>query len=335
MKVLVNGLGNIGSTLLQVLARHREVAGITELYGRKNTVRAWDVAGLARLRAAGVMVVADEPPGQARFADVCDDIEYVFDTTAAGGAIGNRSGYDRMPRLVGAVAQGSAQGFGAPYVLGLGVDVSESRYVHVVSCSTHAALAVLRTVSAGSLEDIVSADFVNVRRSEDIGQHERLVGGNVLARHLDPTLGTHHAIDAGSVLATIGRPVRMQSSDITTPSQFLHSTRFAIRLARPISYQQAVDRLSTDPYTATTTMFDSNMVFEVGRRYGFAGRLFSQAIFVPGNLLVRDDVVSGWAFVPQEGNTVLSTVAAFLQRTHRGPAAALAEIATDLLIREL
>lgn len=335
MNVLVNGVGNIGTTLLQVLAAHRDGLGITELFARKNTVHPWEVAGLERLKDLDVVVVADGPPGQVRFDEVSDQLEYVFDTTAAGGALANRLSYDVMPALLGASGQGTEQGFGTPYALGLGLDLADSRYVHVVSCSTHAALAVLRSVSEGRLEDIVSADFVNVRRSEDIGQHERLVGGNVLARHLDPVLGTHHAIDAASVLAVLGRQVPMQSSDITTPSQFLHSTRFSVRLATPITEGEARARLERDPYVATTTMFDSNKVFETGRRHGFAGRLFSQAIFVPGNLLVNGDTVSGWAFVPQEGNTVLSTVAAFLQRTHPEPDAALAEVAARLLIREL
>jgi glyceraldehyde-3-phosphate dehydrogenase/erythrose-4-phosphate dehydrogenase len=335
MKVMVNGIGNIGTTLLQVLGAHRETLGITELYARKNTVRPWDVSGLERLKDLGVTVVADQHPGQVRFDDVCDEVEYLFDTTAAGGARANRATYDAMPALVGASGQGTEQGFGTPYALGLGINVRTSRYVHVVSCSTHAALCVLRTLSEGRLEDIVNADFVNVRRSEDIGNHERLVGGNVLARHLDPVLGTHHAIDADSVLAVLGRQVPMQSSDITTPSQFLHSTRFSVRLSHPVSEAEVRARLEHDPYVATTTMFDSNRVFGLGRRFGFAGRLFAQAIFVPGNILVKGDTVSGWAFVPQEGNTVLSTVAAFLQRTHPEPETALDSVASRLLIREL
>lgn len=335
MRVMVNGVGNIGTTLLQVLGAHRETLGVTELYARKNTVRPWDVSGLERLKDLGVVVVAEEHPGQVRLDDVRDEVEYVFDTTAAGGARANRASYDAMPALVGASGQGTEQGFGTPYALGLGIDVRTSRYVHVVSCSTHAALCVLRTLSDGRLEDIVHADFVNVRRSEDIGNHERLVGGNVLARHLDPVLGTHHAIDADSVLAELGRQVPMQSSDITTPSQFLHSTRFSVRLSRPIGEEEVRGRLERDPYVATTSMFDSNKVFEVGRRFGFAGRLFAQAIFVPGNILVKGDTVSGWAFVPQEGNTALSTVAAFLHRTHPDPQAALEGVAESLLIRRL
>jgi len=335
MKVMVNGVGNIGTTLLQVLAAHRDTLGITEVYARKNTVRPWDVAGLELLKGLDVTVVADEYPGQVRFEEVADQVNYVFDTTAAGGARRNKPTYDAMPALVGASGQGTETGFGTPYALGLGVDVSRDRYVHVVSCSTHAALCVLRTISSDRLDDIVSADFVNVRRSEDIGNHERLVGGNVLARHLDPVLGTHHAIDADSVLQVLGKEVPMQSSDITTPSQFLHSTRFSIRLAGAIGEEEVRDRIQTAAYVATTTMFDSNKVFETGRRFGFAGRLYAQAIFVPGNLLVKGDTVSGWAFVPQEGNTVLSTVSAFLQSTHPEPRVAIDALTERLLIRSL
>jgi glyceraldehyde-3-phosphate dehydrogenase/erythrose-4-phosphate dehydrogenase len=335
MKVMVNGVGTIGTTLLQVLAAHRGALGIDEVYARKNTVRPWDVAGLELLKGLDVTVVADEYPGQATFAEVRDEIGYVFDTTAAGGARRNRPTYDEMSALVGASGQGTETGFGMPYALGMGIDTREDRYVHVVSCSTHAALCVLRTLSAGRLDDIVSADFVNVRRSEDVGHHERLVGGNVLARHLDPDLGTHHAIDASRVLAVLGQRVEMQSSDITTPSQFLHSTRFSVRLPGPVTPEEVAMRIEREPWAATTAMFDSNKVFEAGRRFGFAGRLFSQVVFVPGNVLVKGDMVSGWAFVPQEGNTVLSTVSAFLQRTHPAPDDALAEVASHLLLRAL
>ena len=53
----------------------------------------------------------------------------------------------------------------------------------------------------------------------------------------------------------------------------------------------------------------------LGRRYGFNGRLFSHAIILSENLLVDRNSIKGWAFIPQEGNTLLSTVHSFLLQT--------------------
>ena len=36
MRVLVNGVGNIGTTLLNILNDYRELLGIKEIYAKKN-----------------------------------------------------------------------------------------------------------------------------------------------------------------------------------------------------------------------------------------------------------------------------------------------------------
>ena len=196
-------------------------------------------------------------------------------------------------------------------------------------------MAILQTVSDGDLDDIVSADLVVARRSEDFGNHDRLVSGNVVARHLDPVLGTHHAIDADAVLRRLGRQIPMQSSDITTPSQFLHATRFTVRLSSPVSPDAVRARIERNQLVGTTRIFDSNKVFEIGRRFGLGGRLYNQAIFVSENLLVTGDEVRGWVVVPQEGNTILSTISAFLELTQPGSQPVMDELVARLLIRDL
>jgi glyceraldehyde-3-phosphate dehydrogenase/erythrose-4-phosphate dehydrogenase len=335
VRVLVNGVGTIGTTLLQVLAAHRDLLGITELSAHKGTVRPWDEPELNRLKDIGIELAG--PVGTPTLEQVGAEVDYVFDSGRTGGAVIRRATYDAFPSLLGASAQGTEPGFGMPYVLGLGMDVGSERFVHVPSCNTHSALAILRTLSDGRLDDIVEADFVVARRSEDIGNHERLVAGNVFARHLDPELGTHHALDADAVLRRLGHRIPMQSSDITTPSQFLHASRFTVRFTQEVSVAEISDRIARSPYVATTRVFDTNKLFETGRRHGLAGRLYAQAIFVSENLLVKGDRVAGWVAVPQEGNTILSTVAAFLQRT-RGPEEAQARIdalAEALVLRQV
>jgi hypothetical protein len=331
MRVLVNGVGNIGTTLLQVLTTHRSLLGLEEIYAHKATVHPWDQAQLRRLKGLGVVLVGEH--GSMPLEAVCDEIDYVFDTGRPGGGVARQASYDGWRGLRGGSAQGTEHAFGTPYVHGLGLPVD--RWTHIPSCNTHSALAILHTLADGDLDEVVSADFVVARRSEDIGNHERLVAGNVVARHLDPELGTHHAIDADAVLRRIGRRIPMQSSDITTPSQFLHATRFTVRLRTEVSADAVQARIERNPLVGTTRIFESNKVFEIGRRFGLGGRLYNQAIFVAENLLVSGDEVRGWVVVPQEGNTILSTVGAFLEWTQPGRRDVMDELADRLLIRDL
>ena len=116
----------------------------------------------------------------------------------------------------------------------------------------------------------------------------------------------------------------MTSSDVTTPSQLMHAVRFDVRLREPRAATAIAADLAAHPRLATTAKFDSNRVFELGRRYGFQGRLFAHAIVVANDLMIRGRSVKGWAFVPQEGNTLLSTVEAFLLQTRPADAEAIA-----------
>lgn len=337
VKVLVNGVGNIGTTMLQVLAAHRKTLGISAIYAHRATLRPWETAQVRRLEAHGVVVLAPEHSELDPLDTVTNEIEYVFDTTRQGGGLRNRCLYEKLPSLLGASAQGSESGFGTPFMLGFDIPVQDSPFVHIVSCNTHGALAVLLALSGGDLDQVEDADFVVARRSDDIANHERLVAGNVISRHLDPALGTHHGIDADALLRSVGRVLPIQTSDITTPSQFLHASRFSVKMNEQISLPEVAERIENNPYVGTTAIFDSNKVFEIGRRFGLAGRLFNQAVFVPNNLLVKGTTVTGWTFVPQEGNTILSTLAAFLRRTRPVDEAtqALETVARSLLIRRL
>ena len=50
MKVLVNGIGNIGTTVLNVLARFQDILGITQIYALKNTLHPWNQIDLDKGR---------------------------------------------------------------------------------------------------------------------------------------------------------------------------------------------------------------------------------------------------------------------------------------------
>jgi glyceraldehyde-3-phosphate dehydrogenase (NAD(P)) len=313
--VLVNGAGNIGTTLANLLLAHRSVLGIGEVVLRKvREARAFDQPDLNELARRGARLVRCPTDASAR--DLLASVDYVFDCRKPGAALRDRESYLGLPNLRGASAQGSEAGFGVPFVGGINADVVRGeRLVQIASCNTHATATLLRVLGGERLARLEEADLVCVRRSEDLGGSERLVGANVVSRHRDPRHGTHHAADAARVYATLGLAPLVTSSDITTPSQLMHAVRFNVRLRTPRAAADVVADFEAEPHLATTAKFDSNRVFELGRRYGFQGRLYAHAIVVTNDLLVTDQSVRGWAFVPQEGNTLLSTIEAFLLQT--------------------
>ena len=195
--------------------------------------------------------------------------------------------------------------------------IKDDKYVLVVSCNTHALSSLITTLSGQNLANFEEGDFVIVRRSEDIGNHERLVGSNVISRHLNQTIGTHHAIDVKDLFDTKHIYLNIQSSDITTPSQLMHTVRFNLKFKKLPNQNSINQYIEANPFVSSTNKFDSNIVFELGRRYSAYGRLFSHAIINSNNLLIdeQDQRIKGWAFIPQEGNTILSTIHAFLIQT--------------------
>lgn len=336
MNVLVNGIGNIGSTLLGLLVEYKDVLQINKVYALKNAPAPWQDIDLKHWAENGVEVCTRfSNDGYLFLDDIIDEVHYIFDCTDNGGGRKNRQWYIDLPNLIGASAQGSEKGFGKSFMSGVNESViAKEKFAHIVSCNTHSAGAILQTFAGKQLEDLQQADFVVVRRSEDIGNHKRLVTANVVARHLDDIIGTHHSIDVKHLFETIGVSMDVTSSDITTPSQLMHTVRFNVQLKKSISPKETHNKIEANPMVSTTIKFDSNFVFERGRRLGFHGRIFSHAIIVENNLLFSENSVKGWAFIPQEGNTILSTIHAFLLQMKCKDVDGKMEFLRNCLLRE-
>jgi glyceraldehyde-3-phosphate dehydrogenase (NAD(P)) len=267
---------------------------------------------------------------------VIPHIDYVFDCTANGMGLRHRDRYDEWPRLQGACTQGSEKGFGVPFMTGLnGHQIVGERYVQVVSCNTHGLAALIQMFTGAQVSRLRAADFVVVRRSEDLGAHAKLVSAHVVSRHLDAELGTHHAIDVKDLYATLGVSLsHLASSDITTPSQLMHGVRFHLQMQGPL--EASPDELiARYPYGAVSHKFDSNVIFDWGRRIGVAGRIYAHAIVISNNLLIQDDAIKGWAFIPQEGCTLLSTVHAYLLQTRHPDAENVMQALRQDLLRPI
>lgn len=336
MIVLVNGLGNIGVTLANLLLEYQEELGITEIWGSKRTIRPWLKPELDILDSKGVKICSEVKHDKYPLTDeVLKKVNYIFEATANGVGLANKRKYEGLTNIVGCSVQGSEKGFGVSYMSGVNDSaIIGEKFVHVVSCNTHGSAALLRTFAGEKLDDLVKADMVVVRRSEDLGNHERLVSANVVARHLDEVAGTHHSVDVIDLFDTIGIDCDLTSSDITTPSQLMHSVRFNIELKKPFT-RDVNDLIESNHLISSTLKFDSNTVFELGRRYGFQGRIFSHAIILKNNLLISGKTIKGWAFVPQEGNSILSTVHAYmLQTKHPKAQGIIDQMISDLCRKE-
>jgi glyceraldehyde-3-phosphate dehydrogenase type II len=331
--ILVNGTGNIGTSLVQLLVKYREDLLVNEIYASKRSLHAWNQVELDLLTSNGVKICTTKKVvGYDFIADVLPEIDYIFEASPNGVGVQNKGDYEQLTNLKGSSAQGSEKGYGIPFMSGINSEqIKNQRFVNIVSCNTHGTASILKLFCGENLENLDEADVVVVRRCEDLGNHQRLVSGNVVARHLHPTIGTHHAIDVVDMFKTKNISCALTSSDITTPSQLMHSIRFHISLKAPLS--KSIDELvNKNPFIATTQKFDSNVIFEYGRRYGFNGRIFSHAILLSENMLVSDRKIKGWAFVPQEGNSLISTLHAYLlQLNFANESSVLAKIQNDLL----
>ena len=204
MKVLVNGIGNIGTTLLALLIKHQERLKIDTVFALKNRPLPWQEDDLNYLSSIGVRVCSRMKESDYEFLDsIIDEVDYIFDCTNNGGGMLNKQWYVDLPNLKGACAQGSEKKFGISYMTGVNDQaIKNKKFVHVVSCNTHSLSSLLSTFTGENLEQHTESDFVVVRRSEDIGNHQRLVSANVVARHLDEQIGTHHSVDVVDLFAT-------------------------------------------------------------------------------------------------------------------------------------
>lgn len=346
MQVLVNGIGNIGTTVVNLLADYRKLFGINKIYAKKRTLTPWNIADLKILADKDIIICCERDnyqqfiqhfPQVAIYDEVKNDLHYIFETSANHVGNTNKADYEQLTTLLGVSSQGSEKGFGIPFMTGINQQaIVGQKFVQVVSCNTHASLSVLSTFCDEKLTNLVGCDFVVVRRSEDLDNHQRLVTASVVARHLDENIGTHHAIDALDVLKTVGLTPKLTSSDVTTPSQLLHTFRFHLELTETITHEKIVAQIMGNPQVAHTYKFDSNKVFEFGRKYSHYGRLYPQAIFVINNIMVQGKQVMGWAFIPQEGNTILSTLHAFLLQTnHPCQHTLFKQLCDDLILKEI
>ena len=332
--VLVIGTGTIGEPLIGLLSRLKSDLGIDSVIFHKRTPLDYEVAKVNSLirQNANLAVNADrwrefqelghEP--KYTFEEALRLADVIIDCTPAGNENKDKHylGLDAeaSKRRV-FIAQGSEKGFGPPYAYGINDNIlgqlQSHRFIQVVSCNTHAIGRLIKSLNPKLDKNLISSDFVCIRRANDTSQNSGFTPSPTLGEHTDKDYGTHHARDVSDLLSTVtGKPTNILSSAMKVNSQYMHAIRFAITLNENLTKTDVIERFRQDQFVTLTRHKTANKVFSYGRDHGFYGRIYNQVVVCMPSISTfpgresKETLVTGFAFTPQDGNSLLSSAAA-------------------------
>ncbi|MEM9291365.1 MAG: hypothetical protein AAGD01_06775 [Acidobacteriota bacterium] len=325
--VHVVGTGTIGEPLIGLFTDFGHKMGIDEVTFHKRTPLKSDRAKIGHLMARGAKLAVDADRKEAFEAlghevsfeakEALERATVIIDCTPAGNA-NKEEYYQHLSGPRGFLAQGSEFGFGKPYARGVNDEAlipGEDRFLQVVSCNTHNITTLIKTLAQedDGVFHFEHGTFVCMRRANDITQASGFVPAPQVGAHGDEDFGTHHARDAHGVFTTLDRDIDVFSSAVKLNTQYMHSIWFNINLNRDISLDEVVEKLRSNHRVALTDKTQANLIFSFGRDHGYYGRILSQTVVAVPTLAVRRQrQVYGFCFTPQDGNSLLSSVAAAL-----------------------
>ncbi len=334
--VLVSGTGTIGEPLIGLLCDFKESLGIEHVLFYKRTPLREEISKVKGLVRRGAQLVVKDLSSATAFGALGNDAtmvlkralevsDVVVDCTPAGNK--NRDEYYLEAAEVNPgstfIAQGSEKGFGLPYAFGINdaaLIKSKSRFIQVVSCNTHNISCLIDTLS--SLGNVSFGDFVCMRRANDVSQDKGFISSPTVNKHTDAQCGTHHARDVVDLFTTVGKNINVFSSAIKLNTQYMHTLRFAIGVQGQYSVKDVLRELQKNKMIALTYKKSSNKIFSFGRDHGYYGRIFNQTVVpIESVLAVYDENtqttrVSGFCFTPQDGNSLLTSMAAVSYGIH-------------------
>jgi glyceraldehyde-3-phosphate dehydrogenase/erythrose-4-phosphate dehydrogenase len=331
--ILIIGTGTIGEPLIGLLADFKNKLGI-RVYFHKRTPLVDEIAKVNSLINRGANLVVDPEKVEAfqelghepvliyqAALDLCD---VIIDCTPAGN-LAKKEHY--LPLLKKNkkkffIAQGSEKGFGMPYAYGINdaaLIESDSQFVQVVSCNTHNIVSLVKTICP-TTTDLHYGDFVCIRRANDISQNGSFIASPEVGNHKYSSFGTHHAKDARDLLATLYEHPNLFSSALKVNTQYMHTIRFSLHIRKYATEKDIRDRFKNNKFIALTHKSLANKVFSFGRDHGYYGRIFNHTVVsLPSLHIGRNNgntVISGFCFTPQDGNSLLSSIAAALYAIH-------------------
>jgi glyceraldehyde-3-phosphate dehydrogenase type II len=332
--VHVVGTGTIGEPLIGLFTDFRDKLGFDEVTFHKRTPLAADRAKIRHLMERGAKLVTDEERVEEferlghkvsmTTGEALAQATVVMDCTPAG----NQNKEDCYLGLTGPrgfIAQGSEFGFGKPYARGVNDEAlvpGEDRFLQVVSCNTHNITTLIRTITddGDGKFCLERGIFVCMRRANDITQSDSYIPAPQVGKHDDAEFGTHHARDANHLFKTLGKNLNLFSSAVKLNTQYMHSLWFHLVLDRDTTREEVLERLDANPRVAMTDKRHANLIFSFGRDHGYYGRILSQTVLVRPTIAVRNGrEVYGFCFTPQDGNSLLSSVAATLWQIDSDP----------------
>jgi glyceraldehyde-3-phosphate dehydrogenase (NAD(P)) len=329
--VHVVGTGTIGEPLIGLLADHKSDFGIDEVTFHKRTPLITERGKVNDLVRRGAVLTVDEdkrstfeelghaPKFEAR--EAIERAHVVIDCTPVGND-NKTEFYEQSVNPLGFMAQGSEYGFGKMYARGINDSALEhgvDRFLHIVSCNTHNIAVLVKTLAMDpdGTNHLTDGRFICIRRSNDISQDSGFSPSPTVERHKDDRFGTHHARDAHVLFETLGYDLNLFSSALKLNSQYMHLIQFSLTLDQEVTLHDAKERLAANKRVAVTYRRSANSVFSFGRDHGYFGRILSQTVVAVETLAVRNgNEIVGFCFTPQDGNPILSTLAATLWYLH-------------------
>ncbi len=328
--VHVVGTGTIGEPLIGLLADHSDAFGIDEVTFHKRTPLIDERAKVRDLVERGATLVVDEDRrtmfeelGHSPKFETTEAMEratVVIDCTPAGNS-NKEDFYSKATGPTGFLAQGSEFGFGKMYARGINDEAlirGDDRFIQIVSCNTHNISVLIETLAMDDgASHLESGRFLCLRRANDTSQDGSFIPSPVVGRHDDALFGTHHARDAHHLFETLGFDLPVFSSAVKLNTQYMHALHFSLQLDEEITTSQAIERLTANPRVALTYKRSANQIFSFGRDHGYYGRILSQTVVPIETLAVRNgNELVGFCFTPQDGNALLSSLAATLWYLH-------------------
>ncbi len=349
MKILIVGTGTIGKPLIRLFLRMRKALDFEEIIYHKNApeLKARGMLTYFHQEGAKLAVYADKMDGfkailnhapscgfdpDYTFEEALERADLIIDCTDKGLARRfKETHYRHLKNKLGFIAQGSETNFGKPYAFGINdfpLEPGEEKYVQVVSCNGHQILVVLKTLAfdpeqtyACNFDNLEWGRFYLARRDSDISQEDGKVGV-VVGEPTDLRYGVHQAADTIRVLQTIHlkKANRLDIHAIADifNNPFMHVVNFHLKLREQINVKEAERRFRANPLTAVTYEKTNNQVFGIGRDLGHFGRFLNQTIVCLPSLEIINGFdgfgheIVGRCFTPQEGNALLSSMAAAL-----------------------
>ena len=330
--VHVVGTGTIGEPLIGILSTFRKEFGVDEVTFHKRTPRENDRSKVTALGQKGASLCVDKDRW-GKFKDMGMEPRYeteeaieradvIIDCTP----VGNENKEKYYQRYAdngrGFIAQGSEFGFGKMYARGINDKAlikGTDQFIQVVSCNTHNMAAIIDTVALGPEKEnnLEEGRFVCMRRANDLSEEGGYIPAPEIGTHDDAQYGTHQGRDAYHLFKTLDFDVNIFSSVVKLNTQYMHTLYFDLKLLRSVTMDEVMRRITANHRVAMTNKNSMASVFSFGRDHGLFGRILNQTVIPTNSIALRGDKeVVGMCFTPQDGNSLLSSIAATLWFLH-------------------